>query len=121
MKYNAATGSLAKSNLKICQHNVNKSRLCQHDLISSGKRTGWDIDIVALQEPSINSFGQTVASKAWKTVYPTGHASNPEKTRSVMLIRDNLLTDGWEQIEFPSSDVTAISIKGEWGKLALFN
>ena len=38
-----------------------------------------------------------------------------------MLIRDNLLTDGWEQIEFPSSDVTAISIKGEWGKLALFN
>ena len=121
MKYNHETGRLQKSNLKIWQHNINKSRACQHDLISSGKLTKWEIDIVALQEPAINGFGQTVASKDWKTIYPSGHKSNPEKTRSVILIRDNLLTDGWEQIDFPSGDVMAIRIKGSWGKLTIFN
>ena len=121
MNYNPDTGRLRKTNLKIWQHNINKSGDCQHDLISSGKLTRWDIDVVALQEPAINSYGQTVASKDWKTIYPSGHAIHPEKTRSVILVRDNLLTDGWEQIEFPSGDVTAIRIKGSWGKLTLFN
>ena len=39
----------------------------------------------------------------------------------MILLRDNLLTDGWEQIDFPSSDVTALRIKGSWGKLTIFN
>ena len=121
MNINPDTGRLRKTNLKIWQHNINKSRTCQHDLISSRKLTRWEIDIAALQEPSISGFGQTVASKDWKTIYPTTHANNPEQTRSVMLIRDNLLTDGWEQIEFPSGDVTALRIKGSWGRLTLFN
>jgi hypothetical protein len=81
----------------------------------------WEIDIIALQEPEINGFGQTVASKDWKTIYPSTHTSNHTKTRTVILIRDNLLTDRWEQIEFPSGDVTAIRLKGRWGKLSLFN
>ena len=102
------TGTVTKSNIKIWQHNVNKSRACQHDLISSGKLTSWEIDVVALQEPAINGFGQTVASKDWKTIYPSTHASDHTKTRSVILIRDNILMDGWEQMEFPSGDVTAI-------------
>ena len=121
MNINPETGRLRKTNLKIWQHNINKSRLCQHDLISSGKLTKWEIDIVALQEPSINGFGQTVASRDWKTIYPSKHTSNPDKTRSVILLRDNILTDGWEQIDFPSGDVTAICVKGSWGKLTLFN
>ena len=62
MNINPVTGRLRKNNLKLWQHNINKSRLCQHDLISSSKLTRWDIDIVALQEPSINGFGQMVAS-----------------------------------------------------------
>ena len=121
MNINPETGRLQKTNLKIWQQNINKSHNCQHDLISSGKLVHWEIDLIALQEPAINGFGQTVASKDWKTIYPSGHAKNPEKTRSVILLRDNLLTDGWEQIDFPSSDVTALRIKGSWGKLTIFN
>ena len=121
MNINPETGRLQKTNLKIWQQNINKSRNCQHDLISSGKLVHWEIDLIALQEPAINGFGQTVASKDWKTIYPSGHTKNPEKTRSVILLRDNLLTDGWEQIDFPSSDVTALRIKGSWGKLTIFN
>jgi hypothetical protein len=114
-------GKDMKTNIKIWQHNMNKSHMCQHDLISSGKLMKWEIDIVALQEPAINGFGQTVASKDWKTIYPSTHTSDHTKTRSVILIRDNLLMDGWEQIDFPSGDVTAIHLKGRWGKLTLFN
>ena len=117
MNINPETGRPRKTNLKIWQHNINKSQLCQHDLISSGKLTKWEIDIIALQEPSINGFGQMVASRDWKTIYPSTHTSNPDKTRSVILLRDNILTDGWEQIDFPSGDVTAICVKGSWGNV----
>ena len=54
MNINPKTGRLRKTNLKIWQHNINKSCTCQHNLISSGKLTRWEIDVVALQEPSIN-------------------------------------------------------------------
>ena len=54
-------------------------------------------------------------------IYPSGHTNSPEKTRSVLLLRDNLLTDAWEQIDFPSSDVMALCIKGSLGTLTIFN
>jgi hypothetical protein len=81
MSVNPNTGKARKTNLKIWQHNINKSCISQHDLISSSKLTKWQIDIVALQEPSINGLGQTVASKDWKTIYPSMHAKYPKKTR----------------------------------------
>ena len=110
-----------KRQITIWQQNINKSRACQHDLISSGKLAEKGIDIVALQEPAINAFNKSVASREWKAVYPSTHASDPGKTRTLLLIRDDLLTDGWEQLEFKSGDVTAIKLQGDWGKLTLFN
>jgi len=38
-----------------------------------------------------------------------------------MLIRASIKTDSWKQLDFPSSDVTVIQVKGEWGKLTVFN
>jgi hypothetical protein len=40
--------------LTIWQQNLNKSQTGQHDLISSSKLVNAEIDIVALQETSIN-------------------------------------------------------------------
>ena len=37
------------------------------------------------------------------------------------MVRDDLLTDSWEQLEIQSGDVTAIRIKGVWGKISIFN
>ena len=90
-------------------------------MISSGNLIEKGIDIVALQEPAINVFNKTVASQDWKVIYPSTHTKDPGKTRTLLLIRDDLLTDGWEQLEFLSGDVTAIKLQGEWGKLTLFN
>jgi endonuclease/exonuclease/phosphatase family metal-dependent hydrolase len=107
--------------LKIWQQNVNKSRICQHDLVSSARLVREEIDIIALQEPSINHLGNTITSQDWTTIYPTNHAAKPQDTRSIMLIRANILTDNWKQFDMDTGDITAIKIDGVWGTLTIFN
>ena len=121
MKDKHTANSKGKRHITIWQQNINKSCTCQHDLISSRKLLEKGIDIVALQEPAVNAFNKTIASREWKVVYPSTHAKDPGKTRTLILIRDDLLTDRWEQLEFMSGDVTEIKLQGEWGKLTLFN
>ena len=112
---------LKYTKLIIWQQNVNKSPTCQHDIISSGSLIDQDVSIVALQEPALNHFDKTIATKDWTPVYPSTHAKNPKQTRSILLIRSSLTTDSWQQLDFPSGDVTAIQLKGNWGKLTIFN
>ena len=107
--------------LAIWQQNLNKSPNCQHGLLSSGRLAKHNIDIIALQEPSINFLNKTIATRDWVPLYPTSHEKQPEKTRSIILIRGNLLTENWEQIDFMSGDVTALRIKEKWGTLTIFN
>ena len=121
MKDKRTEKSKGKRKLTIWQQNINKSCTCQHDLISSSKLVEKGIDIVALQEPAINKFNKLIASREWKAIYPSTYATDPRKTRTLLLIRDDLLTDRWEQLEFQSGDVMAIQMQGEWGKLMIFN
>src|SRR5258707_10231422 len=39
----------------------------------------------------------------------------------ITLIHSSISTDSWQQIDFPSSDITLVAIKGHWGKLVIFN
>ena len=94
---------------------------CQHDLISSKYLIELGINIITLQEPAINHLHQTIATKDWITIYPTTHSSKPEDTRSIILINTSLTSDSWQQLEFPSGDVTIAQVRGEWGKLTIFN
>ena len=121
MKDNHTNAAKGKNDIVIWQQNINKSRTCQHDLISSGKLIEKGIDIVAFQEPSVNAFNKTIASKDWKAIYPSTHESSPQMTRTLILVRDGILTDSWEQLEIQSGDVTAIRIKGAWGRITIFN
>jgi hypothetical protein len=115
------TNATRNGNFNIWQQNMNKSRVCQHDLISSAKLARKGIDIVALQEPAINNFGNTIASREWIMVYPTMHGSEPLKTHSLMLVRSNILTKNWKQVDFPSGDVTIVWPSGPWGELTIYN
>ncbi len=110
-----------RSALAIWQQNLNKSPACQHGLLSSGRLVDRNIDIIALQEPSINFLNKTIATRDWIPIYPSTHEKQPEKTRSVTLIRGELLTESWEQLDFPSGDVTALRIREKWGTLSIFN
>jgi len=111
-----------KDKIAIWQQNVNKSPTCQHNLLSNNELAHLDIDIIALQEPAINAFNLSIASKDWTPVYPTTHGKDPEKiSRSLILVRSHISSDSWNQIDFPSSDVTVIQLNGNWGKLTIFN
>ena len=79
------------------------------------------VSIIALQEPSIDSDGFTLASRDWVPVYPTHHRKPNTNTRAVTLVRASLDPDSWEQIDFPSGDVVVIQTRGAWGKLTLIN
>jgi hypothetical protein len=111
----------SKNSISIWQQNINRSCTCQHDLISSAALARRGIDLVALQEPAINNFGMTIASREWTLVYPSTHAMDPSKTCSLLLIRSNILTERWKQMDFPSGDITIINISGSWGKATIYN
>ena len=90
-------------------------------MISSAKLIEHNIDIVALQEPAISNLAVTIASKDWRVIYPSTHTKSPSKTRSVMLIHTDILTNNWSQTDLESGDVTVITITGEWGALTVLN
>jgi exonuclease III len=107
--------------LSIWQQNINKSPSCQHDIISNIHLTTLGINLIALQEPALSGSGITIATRDWITIYPTNHANNPLKTRSITLIKASVNSDNWSQLDFPSSDVTVTQITGDWGKITVFN
>ena len=112
---------LEPTKLVIWQQNVNKSLTCQHDIISSKKLIDKEVSIVTLQEPAINFVNKTIATKDWTLIYPSTHDKHPDQTRSILLIRSALTSNSWQQLAFPSGDVTAVQLKGNWGSLAIFN
>jgi hypothetical protein len=112
---------LEDTKLIIWQQNVNKSPTCQHDIISSRYLIDLGANIVALQEPAINCFSKTIATRDWTPVYPSTHEMHPENTRSVILVKAKLTSDSWQQLDCPSGDVTIIQLSGNWGKLTIYN
>jgi hypothetical protein len=111
---NPTHGAVRDNNITIWQQNVNKSRICQHDLISSARLIDKHIDIIALQEPVTSDLTVTIASKDWRVIYPSTHMKDPTKTRSVILIHANILTNNWSQLDIELGDVTAVKLTGEW-------
>src|SRR5260370_7928382 len=67
----------------IWQQNINKSPTCQHTLISNNILVNRNISIIALQEPAINAFNYSIASKHWISVYPSTHNPHPDTTRTL--------------------------------------
>jgi hypothetical protein len=112
---------LVQPHITIWQQNVNKSPTCQHDLISSKSLIDIEANIVALQEPAICHTNKTIATKDWIVLYPSTHDQHPEQTRSVILIRAALKSDSWQQLDFPSRDVTTIQLTGIWGHLNIYS
>ena len=107
--------------LTIWQQNMNKLPNCQHTLVSNNILTKHEIDIVVLQELAVNRFNQSIASKDWVLVYLSTHCAHPKKTCTLMLVSVNISTDNWEQMDFPSEDITIVVIKGMWGRITIIN
>ena len=114
------TTAPAPNHLRIWQQNINKSRVAQEDLINSDVYKNYDL--VLLQEPFIDSYGNTKATKDWWVTYPSHHLTTDRPVHSVILINANLDTNSWAQHSIPgSNDLTAVQFKGNMGTINRYN
>lgn len=106
--------------LRIWQQNLNKSNKAQYDLINSPIHNDWDI--VLLQEPYINSLGNTKANHHWRVIYPSSNLSDTSMKQSVILVNTKLDMNSWAQVRFKgTNDIMVIQIKYTQGRVTIFN
>ena len=92
--------------LRIWQQNVGKSWPATLHLINAGLHD--DYDVIALQEPYLDSLGNTRASHKWRVIYPTKSAGGRHPYRTVLLINNSISTSICQPMPFPSHDVIAV-------------
>ena len=92
--------------LHIWQQNLNESSTAHYDLINSLLHKDWDL--LALQEPYIDTFGNTKANSQWHVIYPIAHLTNDIACRSVILVNAALDVNGWTQI--PVANTNDVSV-----------
>ena len=106
--------------LRIWQQNVHKSKTAHSYVINTASPSDWDV--IALQEPWIDSYGNSRSSQYWRVIYPANfYEEDCPPVRSIILINTNLSTDCYSSLPIMHSDVTAVRFKGENGYLSLFN
>ena len=105
--------------LRIWQQNLNRSLEGQFDLLQSLKAN--DYDLVMLQEPHIDFLGWTRSNLHWMVIYPRQHLIKPSDTQFVILVNQNITSNNWTEIPLQSTDVTGISIHGEYGTIYIIN
>src|SRR5882724_11095775 len=54
-------------------------------------------------------------------VYPKEHYMTPEKMSSIIFINKQLATDSWFQVDFGSSDITAVQGQTVVGRILIIN
>ena len=65
-------------------------------------------DLVLLQEPYIDSYGNTKATKDWRVMYPSHHLTIDSPVCSIILVNTALDTNSWVRHSIPGfNDVTA--------------
>lgn len=98
------------SKLRLWQQNVNASNVTQFGLFND--RSWAEYDVLALQEPYLDYLNNTRASRDWHVVYPSTHLTSDQISRSITFVRSNIAaTCPWEQLSFPSPDVTVIQFR----------
>jgi len=79
-------------------------------------------DIILLQEPYIDMFGNTKVTKDWRVVYPKSNLSDMSHPHAIILISVAVDTNYWEQVHIPSTkDLVAIQICRDFGWLTIYN
>ena len=86
----------APTQINVWQQNLNKSRIAQEDLINSDIQRTYDI--LMLQEPYIDGYGNTKAMRDWRVVYPSSRLSDPVPPRVVILVSSRIDTNQWAQL-----------------------
>jgi len=88
-------------------------------LINAGLHDEYNI--IVLQEPYLDSLGNTQASHKWRVIYPTKNAGGCHPYHGVLLINNSISTLLCQPIPFPSHDVVAVHFAFLNNPLTLFN
>src|ERR1700683_5211738 len=93
--------------LRIWQQNTHKSQTAQDYVLNTAKPEDWDI--IALQEPWIDTLGKSRASQYWRVIYPANYyEEGRSRIRSILLINTNINTDSYSPIPIQHSDITGV-------------
>ena len=79
-------------------------------------------NLILIQEPWIDLYGNTRGNHHWHIIYPTNRYTKGHNTiRGIILVNTNISTDAYTPLPIPHSDITAIYLKGELGYCSIFN
>ena len=105
--------------IRIFQINLNKSEKAHLELINN--KVSQLYDIMLIQEPYTTTFAIRTPNN-FRPVFPTNRIEGEEKVRSVIWVNKRLDTKNWVTIDITNTkDITAIQIKGEYGKITIYN
>ena len=106
--------------LSILQINLNKSEKAHLDLLNEELSSKYDI--ILIQEPYTTAFNGIRMPFNFRPVYPINRFQDDAQIRAVTWVNTKLDTKGWVTLDIPdTNDITAIQLKGPYGKLAIFN
>ena len=106
--------------LRILQINLNKSEKAHLDIIN--ERLSRDYDIILIQEPYATQFNAIRTPANFRPVFPKDRRTLELPIRSVIWVNKQLETKNWKEIDINNTnDITAIQLKGEYGKITIFN
>ena len=112
--------SLLPQKLRIWQQNVHKSKTAQDYILNTANPKDWDV--IALQEPWIDKYGNSRGSQYWRVIYPANfYVEGRSRIRSILLINTNLTTDCYSALPIMHSDISAVRFRGNNGYLSLLN
>src|ERR1700679_1868337 len=107
--------------IKILQINLNKSETAHLDIINENNLSK-EFDIILIQEPHATKFNAIRSPPNFRPVFPVNRLTDDARIRSVIWVNMKLDTKNWTTIDVPgSNDITAIQLKGTYGKLVIFN
>ena len=110
----------ALTRINVWQQNLNKSHIAQEDLINLDIQRTYDI--LMLQEPYIDAYGNTKARRGWRLVYPSSCLSDPAPPRVVILVSSRIDTNRWVQLYIPGlQDLLATQVTDQSFKLTIYD
>ena len=106
--------------ITMLQINLNKSEKAHLDIIN--ERLSEKYDVILIQEPYTTKFNAIRTPANFRPVYPTNRFQDDAQIRSVLWVNKRLDTKSWIILDIPdTNDITAIQLKGPYGKLTIFN
>lgn len=120
MNNHTNNNELARTNLRIWQQNLHTAQAAHEHMLRNLHPEHYDIAII--QEPYLNPVNLALCSSRWDIIYPTTHGdTGAERTNSIILVNKKISKNTWKIIPFKNSNVTAIELRGNFGRISIFN